>query len=94
MENNSAADLPFSLDSIELNEPRFLSLLEKLIGETRYLQNSPAQGLIPQEDLAAKHVLDVLTPFSVENGGPLILQVSHKIFYLFYFHFIFIFVEN
>lgn len=74
MEYNSAVDVPFLLDSIELNEPRFLSLLEKLIGETRHLQNSPAQGLIPQEDLAAKHVLDVLTPFSVENGGPLILQ--------------------
>ena len=75
MENQIAKEVPFSLESIELNEARFLSLLEKLIGETKFLQNSPAQGLIPQEDLAAKHVLDVLAPFSVENGGPLILQV-------------------
>ena len=62
------------LSAIRLNEPRFLELLEKLIGESEKLQNSPAQGLIPKEDLAIKHILDVLTPFSTENGGPLIIE--------------------
>lgn len=56
---------------IELNEPRFIDLLTKLIGETRYLQNSPAQGLIPEEDRASDHVLEVLKPFMKENGGVL-----------------------
>ena len=32
------------LNSIDMNETRFLSLLEKLIGESVNLQNNPAQG--------------------------------------------------
>jgi acetylornithine deacetylase len=32
-------------------------------------QNSPAQGLIPQEDRASNHVLEALAPFMKENGG-------------------------
>lgn len=57
-----------------MNEDRFLTLLAKLIGETEKLQNNPAQGLIPQEDLASNHVLAVLEPFSKENGGPLEIE--------------------
>ena len=34
------------LNSIDMNETRFLSLLEKLIGESVNLQNNPAQGNI------------------------------------------------
>lgn len=60
--------------SVKMNEARFLNLLEKLIGESKYLQNSPPQGLIPQENLASNHVLDVLRPFSTENGGPLTVE--------------------
>ena len=59
------------LSAIEMNESRFLSLLEKLIGESKYLQNNPAQGLIPQEDRASDHVLAVLDPYLKKNGGVL-----------------------
>ena len=50
--------------SVELNEPRFLKLLENLIGESKFLQNSPAQGLIHQENRASHHVLEILKPFT------------------------------
>jgi acetylornithine deacetylase len=62
------------LSSVRLDEPRFLALLEKLISETEHLQNSPPQGLIPKEDLAIKHILEVLTPLSTANGGPLVIE--------------------
>jgi acetylornithine deacetylase len=62
----------------EMNEPRFLSLLEKLIGESKYLQNSPSQGLIPREDLASDHILEFLSPFMVKNGG--VLEVERVSF--------------
>lgn len=62
------------LDNVEMNVPRFLALLEKLIGETERLQNNPAQGLIPQENLASNHVLELLAPFDVKNGG--ILEIE------------------
>lgn len=62
------------LESITMNEPRFMALLEKLIGESVHLQNSPASGLIPKESLACKHILDVLNPFSKENGGVLSIK--------------------
>jgi len=58
----------------QLNEERFLSLLEKLIGEAKYLQNSPSQGLIPKEDLAGNHIVDVLRPYTKENGGVLEIE--------------------
>jgi hypothetical protein len=32
------------LSNVEMNEERFLKLLEKLIGESVNLQNNPAQG--------------------------------------------------
>lgn len=62
------------LPSMQMNTPRFLSLLEKLIGVTEFLQNSPAQGLNPQEDLASNFVLEALEPFRKENGGSLEIQ--------------------
>jgi len=61
-----------------MNETRFLNLLEKLISESKYLQNSPSQNLIPMENLAIKHIMDVLEPFKKENGG--ILEVNHVTF--------------
>lgn len=67
-----------SLSNIALNETRFMSLLEKLIGESEFLQNSPPQGLIPEEDRASNHVLEVLKPFMVENGG--VLEVERVSF--------------
>lgn len=62
------------LSSVEMNESRFLDLLGKLIGVADRLQNSPAQGLNPQEDLASDHVLALLEPHRKENGGPLEVQ--------------------
>lgn len=32
------------LEGIEMNEERFISLLRNLVGESRHLQNNPAQG--------------------------------------------------
>jgi acetylornithine deacetylase len=62
------------LSTIEMNEPRFLALLTKLIGESKYLQNNPAQGLIPEEKRAADHIIEVLRPYTKENGGVLDVQ--------------------
>ncbi|KAF7828566.1 acetylornithine deacetylase [Senna tora] len=57
----------------ELNTDSYVSLLSKLIGESKYVQNNPPD-LIPEEDKVVKHVLDVLLPFSTSNGGPLIVD--------------------
>ncbi|EGG22372.1 acetylornithine deacetylase [Cavenderia fasciculata] len=64
--------------AIELNEPRFLELLTKLIGEAKTLQNKPPE-LIPVEDNAGRHVLAALDKFKVENGGP--LKIQHVAFH-------------
>ena len=45
---SSAAE---TLMSLSLNETRYLALLEKLISVASHLQNNPAQGLVPQEDM-------------------------------------------
>ncbi|KAF3791011.1 Acetylornithine deacetylase [Nymphaea thermarum] len=51
----------------------FVSLLSKLIGESRYVQNNPPE-LVPQEDRVVSHLLDALAPYSKEQGGPLLLN--------------------
>lgn len=61
------------MNVLELDDASFISLLSKLIGESKHLQNNPPD-LVPTEDRAARHVLDVLQPFSEENGGPLRIQ--------------------
>ena len=62
------------MQKIEMNETRFLNLLKELIGHTEHLQNNPAQGLIPKEDLAAETVIKYLQPYTKENGGVLEVQ--------------------
>ena len=57
-----------------MDEDRYINLLGNLIGEAKHLQNNPAQGLIPKEDLAADHVLNLLNPYSQELGGPLKIE--------------------
>uniref|UniRef100_A0A7N0U4F4 Acetylornithine deacetylase n=1 Tax=Kalanchoe fedtschenkoi TaxID=63787 RepID=A0A7N0U4F4_KALFE len=58
----------------ELNKESFVTLLGKLIGESKYVQNNPPE-LIPEEDRIVKHVLDVLLPYSAKTGGgPLLLN--------------------
>jgi acetylornithine deacetylase len=62
------------LETVGMNEERFLGILTRLIGVVKDLQNSPDQGLIPKEDLAADIVLETLAPYSEENGGVLKLK--------------------
>lgn len=62
-----------SLD-IGFNEERYVKLLTNLIGETKYLQDNPPR-FVPEEDRAIKHLLEVLKPFTKENGG--LLKVEH-----------------
>ncbi|EPS71024.1 hypothetical protein M569_03733, partial [Genlisea aurea] len=63
----------------ELNKESFVTLLSKLIGESKYVQNNPPE-LIPEEDRIVGHVLRLLQPFSAASGsGPLeIKHVSYK----------------
>ena len=64
-----------ALDGLQLNESRFLSLLEKLIGERQFVQNTGVgTAFVPEEDRVVKHVLECLEPFTVENGGKLIVE--------------------
>eukprot|EP01041_Mallomonas_annulata_P000871 gene871-1695_t len=72
----SFVDAVSFLNSIEMNEPRFLSLLGQLIGETKNLQNSPSQGFHPQEDLASNHVLKLLEPYTKPNGPLEVERIS------------------
>ncbi|GAX82993.1 hypothetical protein CEUSTIGMA_g10420.t1 [Chlamydomonas eustigma] len=65
------------LDGVVLDEDSFVDLLGRLIGEAKYLQNNPPE-LTPCEDRAARHVLDALSPYSDENGGP--LKIRHITF--------------
>ena len=62
------------LQTLDINENRFLDLLGNLIGEAEYLQNNPAQGLVPKEDRASDHVISLIKPYSKESGGPLEYQ--------------------
>lgn len=62
------------MGSWRLEKERFLELLGKLIGEAESLQNSPAQGLHPKEDLASGHVMALLEPLSTAKGGPLTIE--------------------
>jgi acetylornithine deacetylase len=58
----------------DLNKDSFVSLLSKLIGEAKYVQNNPPE-LIPEEDRVVKHVLDALLPYSTTTGGgPLVVN--------------------
>ena len=60
-----------SLSGLTLSEDVFLALLEKVIGESKYVQNNPRQGLVPEEGRVAAHILGELEPYSTSNGGPL-----------------------
>jgi len=67
-----------SVGDLELNQERFLALLGKLVGESKQLQNSPSQGLVPREDAASDHVLSLLAPYTTQNGG--VLEVERVTF--------------
>ncbi|CAK9152720.1 unnamed protein product [Ilex paraguariensis] len=63
----------------DLNKDSFVTLLSKLIGEAKYVQNNPPV-LIPEEDRIVRHVLEALLPYSTTTGGgPLIINhVTYK----------------
>eukprot|EP00252_Welwitschia_mirabilis_P013968 TRINITY_DN30972_c0_g1_i1.p1 TRINITY_DN30972_c0_g1~~TRINITY_DN30972_c0_g1_i1.p1 ORF type:complete len:433 (+),score=88.49 TRINITY_DN30972_c0_g1_i1:206-1504(+) len=63
------------MDSIigELDTQSFVSLLGKLIGESKFVQNNPPD-LIPEEDRVGNHVLEALNPLSTDSGGALIVR--------------------
>mmetsp|Transcript_7438 Transcript_7438/g.20998 ORF Transcript_7438/g.20998 Transcript_7438/m.20998 type:complete len:452 (+) Transcript_7438:236-1591(+) len=61
------------MEAVQWDEAAFLQLLEKLIGESKHLQNSPPD-LVPTEDRAIRHILEVLEPLSTANGGPLVIE--------------------
>eukprot|EP00873_Tetraselmis_striata_P037083 jgi/Tetstr1/457347/TSEL_043950.t1 len=65
------------MDAVQWDEAAFLALLDKLIGETKHLQNNPPEQ-VPTEDRAARHILEILEPLSVDNGGP--LKLNHVSF--------------
>ncbi|GLT91209.1 hypothetical protein SLE2022_091090 [Rubroshorea leprosula] len=57
-----------------LDKDSFVSLLTKLMGESKFVQNNPPE-LIPEEDKVVNHLLDVLLPYSTTTGGgPLIVN--------------------
>lgn len=63
-----------AVKDLSLNRDEYITLMTKLIGESKNVQNNPRQGLVPEEGKVAKHVLDVLEPFKKENGGPLAIE--------------------
>lgn len=50
------------MQALALREARFLDVLRRLIALTPQLQNNPSAGLVPEERLAARVVLDTLAP--------------------------------
>eukprot|EP00240_Pyramimonas_obovata_P001562 CAMPEP_0118927854 /NCGR_PEP_ID=MMETSP1169-20130426/5242_1 /TAXON_ID=36882 /ORGANISM="Pyramimonas obovata, Strain CCMP722" /LENGTH=437 /DNA_ID=CAMNT_0006869711 /DNA_START=69 /DNA_END=1378 /DNA_ORIENTATION=+ len=59
---------------VKFDDDAFVDLLEKLIGESKHLQNHPPHS-VPKEDRAVRHVMDVLRPYTTDEGGP--LEVKH-----------------
>jgi acetylornithine deacetylase len=78
----STSLLSDSLKDLVLDKEEYMSLLSKLIGESRHVQNNPRQGLVPCEAKVARHVLDVLEPYTTTaaadgdgaGAGPLLIQ--------------------
>ncbi|KAJ6820847.1 putative acetylornithine deacetylase [Iris pallida] len=59
-----------------LDRDSYVSLLSKIIAESRHVQNNPPD-LVPKEDRVARHVLDRLLPVSTSaggGGGPLVVR--------------------
>ena len=63
---------------LELDEEMFVALMEKVIGESEFVQNYPPKH-VPEEDRVIRHCLEVLSPYATENGGPLTIKhVNYK----------------
>jgi acetylornithine deacetylase len=63
-----------SIQHYEFDENAFVELLTKLIGESKYVQNSPPE-LVPEEDRVVAHVEKVLGPYLAPHGP---LQYKRK----------------
>lgn len=57
-----------------LNTKAFVTLLEKLLAESKFLQNNPRLHIVPEEKRAADIVIKELLPYSTQSGGPLIVE--------------------
>lgn len=65
------------MERLELNEDGFVALLDKLIGESEFVQNNPPK-FVPKEDKIIEHLLTELAPYDKKNGG--VLDIKH-VFY-------------
>ena len=64
------------MESWELDEESFVTLLKGLVGVGEKLQNWPP-NFIPEEDVAADQIVSILEPFKEENGGALSVKHIH-----------------
>jgi hypothetical protein len=55
----------------ELDEPAFITLLTEVMKHSESVQNDPKQGFVPKEGLVAAQLVEILKPYSTENGGKL-----------------------
>eukprot|EP00591_Stephanopyxis_turris_P001408 CAMPEP_0195507758 /NCGR_PEP_ID=MMETSP0794_2-20130614/1148_1 /TAXON_ID=515487 /ORGANISM="Stephanopyxis turris, Strain CCMP 815" /LENGTH=351 /DNA_ID=CAMNT_0040634545 /DNA_START=102 /DNA_END=1154 /DNA_ORIENTATION=+ len=63
-----------SLRGLNLDKDEYIALMTKLIGDSRQVQNNARQGLVPKESVMVAHVMEILSPYKKENGGPLIIE--------------------
>ncbi|CAM9134688.1 unnamed protein product [Ectocarpus sp. 8 AP-2014] len=77
MSGMSAGEVQELLSTVQIDEERFVGLLTKLIDNVTTLQNNPSQNMVPKEDNASDHVLELLKPYTTENGGPLEVERVH-----------------
>ena len=61
-----------ALKDMNMEEDIFLTLLTKVIGESKYVQNNPRGGLIPEEGKVAKHI------FCVQSGNSIMWPGSDR----------------
>ena len=64
MISSAGKKLNMALSGFSLNKDRYLGLLEKLIGETEFLQDNPPK-LVPQEDKSVAWQLSC--PFVIKH---------------------------
>jgi hypothetical protein len=62
-----------ALKKVRLPREEYIELMRDLIGVVSKLQNSPLEGIIPNEDLAGDILLKKLMPYSTEQGGAVFL---------------------
>jgi acetylornithine deacetylase len=68
-----AAEALSAITNAEIDTEEFYQVLSNIHCHSRHLQNKPPQ-YVPKEDLVACEVIEVLKPYTVENGGPLIVK--------------------